>query len=168
MPCAGAFPFAYCTKAILCLALGHSHLFIAPRPFYALRWRILICLSHQGHSMPSAGALQFAHPAKAIAHAVRPSLFYCCTIMVCFYQASCCWVLIYQESSSFALLGTHSSLSPEHSYCYCAKAAICCNSSLSLATGAPFFCKDSSGAGSLQRLFCHCLSVVNMIAIECS
>jgi hypothetical protein len=39
----------------------------------------------------------------------------------------CPWVLIYQESSSFALLGTHSSLAPEHSHCYCAKAAICCN-----------------------------------------
>ncbi len=114
-------------------------LLIAPRPFYAPHWGIPICLSRQGQSTPRTGALPFAHPAKAIAYAVRPSLFYHFTVMVCFYQAWCCWALICQESSSFTLLGTQSSLSPEHSYCYRAKAAICCSSSLSLAMHAPFF-----------------------------
>jgi hypothetical protein len=50
-------------------------------------------------------------------------------------------MLISQESSSFVLLGTHSSLSPEHSYFYRAEATICCNSSLSLAIQAPYFAK---------------------------
>ncbi len=129
MPCTGAFPFAYCTKTILCLALAHFHLLIATRPFYASCWRTPICSSLQGHCL-----------------SVRPSSFYCCTVMVCFYQALRCWVLNYQEPSSFALLGTHSSLSPEHSYCYCTKATIYCNSSLFLATHAPHFLQRFLGS----------------------
>jgi hypothetical protein len=61
-----SWPFAHCAKAILCLVLGHSHLLIAPRPFYALRWGIPICSLHQGHSMPCAGAFSFAYRTKAI------------------------------------------------------------------------------------------------------
>jgi hypothetical protein len=70
MPHAGAFPFAYCAKAIQCLAQEHSYLLIAPRAFNASRGGIPICLSCRGHLMPSAGAFPL-HIAPRLFYALR-------------------------------------------------------------------------------------------------
>jgi hypothetical protein len=45
---------------------GHSHMLITPRPFDASCRGILICLLHQGHLMPRAGAFPFDYRIKAI------------------------------------------------------------------------------------------------------
>jgi hypothetical protein len=161
-------PFAHRTKAILCLALGHSHLLIAPRPFYALRWRISICLLQQGHSMPRAGALPFAHLSKAIAYLldhhhfiVAPS--WCASIKLCAVGCSTirnppalpCWALIQASPLSIPIV-----IAPRPPF---TAILLCFWQRMH-----PIFCKDSLGAGSLLQLLCCCLSGANTIAIECS